>query len=185
MIIGLCGVAGSGKDSFYNFCSEYLFENKPCIRFAFADALKKDIEKFLIKEFGINPFTENRREKEIIRPLLVGYGMSKRNFCENYWIDKISDEVKENSLNNICFITDVRFHNEVDRIHELGGFCIYIKRNGVGPANQEEELNDPIVKSKCDFSFEWNSFPSIKSFKKEAKHLAFEFIKNILTNERV
>ena len=36
-------------------------------------------------------------------------------------------------------IPDVRFENEVEWIHSLGGTTIYIEREGVGPINDDEK----------------------------------------------
>tara|TARA_B100002019_G_scaffold289488_1_gene305206 strand:+ start:1023 stop:1562 length:540 start_codon:yes stop_codon:yes gene_type:complete len=156
MIIGLCGLARSGKDSFYNIAKDLKFNSKPCLRFAFADYLKTELDNFLIKQFQISSFTENSREKEIIRPTLVGYGMSKRKISNGrYWIDKLSLDILDKKEKYNCFITDVRFTNEVEQIKKWGGFCIHIERTGNPPANDEEKNEDPFLKSKSNHIFKW------------------------------
>lgn len=170
MIIGLCGLARSGKDSFYRIAKNLKFNKKPSIRFAFADCLKSELDNFLIENFKISSFTENPLEKEIIRPTLVGYGMSKRRSSNGmYWIDKLASNIlgKKEAYN--CFITDVRFVNEVEKIKEWGGICIHIERAGNPPANEEEKREDPFVSAKSNFRFKWDDLYKEKREEVESK----------------
>ena len=70
MIMGLCGLACSGKDTFFKFAKEHCLMNGiSCNRFAFADELKKEINDSLKAKLNISAFTEDSKEKELIRPL--------------------------------------------------------------------------------------------------------------------
>ena len=163
MIVGLCGLARSGKDSFFRISKKILEKNGvKCYRYAFADELKKDMVDFLEEKFNINPFTEDPEEKNLIRPLLVSYGMAKRNASEGrYWIEKIKNKISSDSRRlkkEYIFITDVRFPNETKFINDLGGFCIYIDREGNNPGNEEEAENDPLIKVECEEIFKWKNF---------------------------
>jgi hypothetical protein len=131
-----------------------------CHRFAFADELKKELDAFLVDNFEISAFTEDEKEKEIIRPLLVSYGMAKREISNGmYWISKIEPHIKKYpSPEKHAIVTDVRFGNEVDRINKMGGVSIHITREGNIPPNEEEAFNDPIVKAKCQAHFVWRNF---------------------------
>ena len=180
MIIGLAGVAGSGKDTFFNFCKDLNLNNSPSIRFAFADALKTELYSFLMEKFNISSFTENRDEKEMIRPMLVGYGMSKRKIDEDYWIKKVAPKLFKKKDSHNCFITDVRFHNEVDRIKELGGICIYIEKECSYAINDEEIYNDPFIRKKCTHKFYWPHIMPSTSFHNKGKKLVEKFFKNEL-----
>jgi hypothetical protein len=56
-------------------------------------------------------------------------------------------------------ITDVRYENEIDWIQqELKGSALYISREGILPANEEEEQNCPTLKNKSDLSINWKTF---------------------------
>tara|TARA_B100000085_G_scaffold280871_1_gene306521 strand:- start:1438 stop:1980 length:543 start_codon:yes stop_codon:yes gene_type:complete len=159
MIIGLCGLARSGKDSFFNFVKKFDFNEKPNMRLAFADELKKEIDNFLLSNFEISAFTEDIEEKKIIRPMLVAYGMQKRAISNGlYWINKIEQEIKLSQNKYNYFVTDVRFPNEVLKIKDMGGFCIHIEREGNIAPNSEEEKNDPIVKKESQYNFRWSDF---------------------------
>ena len=161
MIIGLGGLARSGKDTFYDYTSLFFKEKGVSVkRFAFADELKKEVDSFCVDSYGISAFTDDEKEKEIIRPILVAHGMIRREASEGlYWINKIKNEIKENSYaGKISVITDVRFENEIKEINSMGGKSIHITReNNIAP-NQEETENDPKVKSLSLYSFTWEDF---------------------------
>ena len=162
-IIGISGLARCGKDSFFNIASNILEEEGiKTKRFAFADCLKSECNEILEKYTGISAFTENTSEKEIIRPLLVTYGTHiRRKINPNCWIDKIDNEVKLFSTNELSFITDVRFENEIDWVKNIGGKSIHITREGILPPNKEEAENDPILSRKSDIKFSWKNFNEI------------------------
>lgn len=160
-LVGLCGLARSGKDSFYNFSKPILeSNNEQHKRYAFADALKEESDELLSKYVGISAFTEKTSEKEIIRPFLVTYGTHvRRKLNKNCWIEKIHDRVKSTIENGSwVFVTDVRYENEIDWIHSLGGKSIHIHREGNIAPNEEELENDPILKGKSDFLIDWEDF---------------------------
>ena len=160
-IIGLCGAARSGKDSFYTF-SKDIFKSNGILteRIAFADELKQECLKFLKDNTGLSPFTKDPKEKEIIRPFLVTYGTHiRRKLNPNCWIDRINKKAKNLISEGIVpIVTDVRYPNEADWIHSLGGKVIHISRFGIEPINTEERENDPILKNKADETLSWQTF---------------------------
>jgi hypothetical protein len=185
MIIGISGLARSGKDSFFEYSKPYLDSiSRKYTRLAFADALKQETDEFLKTNVGISSFTEKNSEKEIIRPFLVTYGTHiRRKLNQNCWIDKIQDSViKESQSGKVVFITDVRFENEIDWVHKIGGKSLHIKRfNNIAP-NEEELKNDPILRSKSNFNIEWKDFCEYQDG--NILNLVSEKIQSIL-NEKV
>lgn len=171
-LIGISGLARCGKDSFFEMSKPFLKDkNLNFRRFAFADALKEECDSFLKENTGISAFTENNKEKEIIRPLLVVYGTHiRRKMDENCWISKIEERVKKCiSLNQVVFITDVRFKNEIDWVHKLQGTSIHISReNNVAP-NEDERKNDPILRSSSCVKLEWENFSKENMYKMSNK----------------
>ena len=152
-LLGLCGNARAGKDTFFDLSRDLLNKRKVfTTRFAFADALKEECDSFLTKNLGISAFTENPEEKEIIRPFLVTYGTHlRRKLDPNCWISKIEPAVLSAiTQDQTAVITDVRFGNEADWIRSLGGITIHINRDGFGPANSDEAENEPILIEKSD-----------------------------------
>jgi hypothetical protein len=58
----------------------------------------------------------------------------------------------------ITFVTDVRFENEINWIHDLGGLSVYISRDGIKAPNQEELRNDPKLKKLSSLKLHWGDF---------------------------
>ena len=78
-LIGIAGYARSGKDTFFARSAKYLNDNGfEAKRYAFADALKSEVDSLLTEHTGLSAFTEKDSEKEIVRPLLVTYGTEIR-----------------------------------------------------------------------------------------------------------
>ena len=70
-LIGICGVARSGKDTL----AEIILNHKGGGKIlSIADALKRDLDPLLKKRIGHSAFSEDPAIKKIIRPLLVCYG---------------------------------------------------------------------------------------------------------------
>jgi len=160
-LIGVSGYARSGKDTFFERCKIHLEkEGKKCIRFAFADALKSEVDPLLSKHVGISAFTEKDVEKEVIRPLLVTYGTDiRRKLNPNCWIETIqSDVIKYLNKGYYVFITDVRFENEAHWIKLNGGSMVNIERLGVLPANHEEHRQKVLMKKHFNYKIVWPTF---------------------------
>ena len=158
-IIGICGVARSGKDTLCEIMQQ-IFPERNISRLAFADALKNECEDFLKDNLGISPFTTDEREKELIRPFLVTYGTHlRRKLNPNCWIEILSDTIRKRNGNNDFAITDARYPNEVEWIKSMGGTVIHVSRAGIKPANPEEKFHDPLLKQMADIKI---SIPTFK-----------------------
>ena len=70
-------------------------------------------------------------------------------------------------------IPDVRFQNEVEWIHSLGGTTIYIEREGINPINQDEEKYTKKLKNMCKFSFFWDN---LEDFERSGPKLVKAFL---------
>jgi hypothetical protein len=168
-MIGITGVARSGKDTFYSILAKY-FENKglKADRLAFADDLKKELNPFTIEKFKIDLTKCTNEEKEVIRPLMVSYGKCRRSQTEGkYWTSLLDMKIKNfNKQNIIPIITDVRYieykEDEYSWLKNNNGILIHISRkldngNLVQPANIEEKANDNKLKAVADFSVCWET----------------------------
>lgn len=187
LIIGISGVARSGKDTFASILTTQLKAvGKSVDKFAFADALKKDCDSFCKEKLGVSAFTQVPEEKLIIRPLLVWYGDAKRKQSNGrYWVDIIDNRLKESTA-DFCLVTDVRYdHYEKDEAdwikRERDGLLIHVSqfswtqlpttkvsqpqliRQFVPPANDHEMLNDPKVAKKADVRVEWENVGKLSS----------------------
>ncbi len=181
MIIGLCGVARSGKDSFYNFCKDLDFNSNPNFSFAFAEDLKSELNNFLLDSFGITAFTEDSKEKEIIRPMLVSYGMAKREMSNGaYWIKKIFKKILKMDqgvpfcYNNNCFITDVRFENEFNAVKALNGFTFQVNAFN-SPFKYDDKHESEILFPRFCESIIRNDFKNSKDLVEQVQRIIKEY----------
>ena len=169
-IIGVSGVAGVGKDTFFQLLSEVI----PCKRYALADELKKEVRQWTRLHYGIDSLDCTIEEKNLIRPFLVEHAGLKRKFTQGrHWIEKIHNSIVTDKFKGLKIITDLRFDEfEKDEVYwlknELNGVLVHISQyrlenrlnhNNVKvfrqPANLEESKNDPKLKKKSDFQIEW------------------------------
>lgn len=186
MIIGLSGVAGSGKDTFFSIFKE-LLKSRSVKRVALADLLKKEATTWTLPNYGIDALNCTREEKEIIRDFLVFHATRKRQETQGrHWIELVSKELqKYKESNDIAIITDIRYCDyEKDEIYwlkeELGGILVHVSmydlvpdphegallRHCVPPCNAEESRNDPKIKKMADIKVEW---PRLKQEDRESQ----------------
>lgn len=143
-IIGMCGYALSGKDTAALNLIELGFK-----RFAFADALKRDIKvmvDYACTASGIpKPDLDNPGEKSRVRNLYVAHGAYMRSLCPDIWVNRLITEIGDYPGNVV--ITDVRYANEVAAIEARGGVVVRIMR-GNFPANPEESKSFEQIETK-------------------------------------
>jgi len=167
-MIGITGVAKSGKDTLYKLLEKKFKEkNITSKRFALADALKEDIKEFIYLKFSISLDDLTPEQKELIRPILVAYGKIRRNLSKGrYWISLLEKEIEKNKELFLPIITDIRYAEfEMDELEwvleENKGLLIHVSRveNGkiVQPANSEEETNNEILLKKSHYKLIWCS----------------------------
>lgn len=181
VVIGVGGFARSGKDTFVKIAKKILKEHGySSIKLAFADALKEEIDPFLKENYSISAWTDDTEEKKVIRPFLVAHGCGKRaQSAGKYWVDKIDQAIEGIHFSeDVIFISDCRFPNEVDWVHnKWGGWFVHLskysvlsgmqydsftgKETGVKEwkqldeaPNEEEAKNDPICAKKADYCLE-------------------------------
>jgi hypothetical protein len=166
-IIGLSGVAGSGKDL---FC-KVLLEKAPKYKsLSLASRLKSDLRDKIIDEYNIDIFNCSREEKNSVRQELVDYGGKKRaETMGRFWIEKLNPEITK--LNEPVCITDIRYDDyEFDEVFwlkkELKGVLVHIERSVIlnnnkkiiEAANEEERRNDPKLKDGASYNVRWPTF---------------------------
>lgn len=168
-MIGLTGVARSGKDTFYCILRRYLKEkNIESQRIALADNLKSELGDFVKEKFKIDLSKCDGLDKELIRPLMVAYGKCRRIQTEGkYWTGLVESKIKDFKKNNtIPIITDIRYieykEDEYAWLKNHNGILIHISRkldDGtlIPPANIEEKANDNKLKAVADFSICWDT----------------------------
>lgn len=164
MLIGFSGKKGSGKSYF----ADYLVNNKLFIKLSFASPLK-EITKILfnlsdedvkdpIKKELINP-KFNASPRELMQWLgtdIMREEFNKKfNYSGSIWIDSIKDKVKTLLEDNKdVVIDDVRFQNEVDMIHSLGGIVINLHNDLDNTLNNSTSTHSS-ENQKLTFNYEF------------------------------
>lgn len=198
-IIGISGVAGAGKDLFYETLSEKVASQ----RFSLGDQLKREIAPYCLQHFGIDPLNCSREEKNLIRRCLVSHASLKRELTEGrYWINKVDPLVKDhifrqftdNSLGDFTCITDIRYNqyknDEVSWLkNELKGILVHVsqfkiinsKRIFLPPANPDEASQDLDLKANADYVYECQYIGGSQEHVKKtfSDSVIKDFLKNI------
>lgn len=142
MIIGLSGVARSGKDTI----ADHLVENYGFKKVSFADPIREalyrlnpeiDVDGYdmrLKTAVDLMGWEQLKESSSSIRGLMqrMGTEVGRQMFGENIWVDTA---LKDITPADKIVITDVRFPNEADAIQATGGKLWRVERSGVGPAN--------------------------------------------------
>lgn len=158
-LIGLCGLAGAGKD-FTHQTIETFFENDPkttVFRVSFADGLRYEIQELFdpdpdayIPALWTKPYPEG------IRWILQHYGTEFRRVQDpDYWVKKAQGYIEElDQVGYVVVVTDVRFDNEATMIKDLGGMVVQVDaprgiragRIGTLPdeSHASEEIDFPV-----------------------------------------
>jgi dephospho-CoA kinase len=171
-LIGICGQAGSGKDTISD-----LFESHGFTKIAFADPIKRSIMDWYgfseEQVFGPSEFRNKLDKKVNLTPRFVLQTIGTeiaRQIDELTWVN-YAMRVVDILLNNRCvhycqrrgvchsiytsprigvIISDVRFINEINNIKKHGGKVIKIVRDGSGLSgssgkhqSENEMLNIP------------------------------------------
>jgi hypothetical protein len=165
IVIGVGGFARSGKDTFVKIARKILKEHGySSMKLAFADALKEEIDPFLVTNYGISAWTDDTEQKKIIRPFLVAHGCGKRQQTNGqYWVDKIDKEIEGVRCEDVIFISDCRFPNEVDWVHQKwGGWFVHVKKFSM--------VND------VEYKFDYEAHPELDGTEHPEQYYPDDFI---------
>jgi len=182
-IIGISGYARSGKDLFTTVAQKVLNEHGiKSEKFALAYELKNDLKSLIKTKIGIDVFTDDTQKKSIIRPLLVAYGDTMRKTSEGkYWTAKVAQRINKSKA-DVIFITDIRYdvypEDECNWLRrKMNGKLVHVTKFKLGTVpqgkrfskdkivkiydaapNDHELLNNPKVKAKANYAFEWEDY---------------------------
>ena len=148
-VIGIKGYANSGKDTI----AEFLVEEHGYVQMAFADGVRALAHRLdpvvhandngaalFLKDVVDVKGWEWAKEHTNAREFLVNLGAGAREIINPYvWVDILRERVMELPTAVNVVISDVRYANEARMIRGLGGRIWEVRREGVGPANDEEE----------------------------------------------
>ncbi|MFA5722493.1 MAG: hypothetical protein WC940_02935 [Candidatus Paceibacterota bacterium] len=145
-IIGVTGLAGSGKTTFV----DTFYDCFPCkiniIKLNFSDELKVIAKiMFHLSDEDVNTQEGKKRYvddyKLTVRELLQRLGTEIcRSIHNDYWINCYTHKINENNP-QIVLTGDVRFENEVNYIKSTGGIVVKIVRPELKPETHISENN--------------------------------------------
>jgi hypothetical protein len=188
-VIGLNGLAGSGKDLFFNLLQKEL-PRVTVTRFALADILKDELFHHVYSLYRIDLYRCTREEKNLVRPMMVAHGKVRRSMTNGkYWTDKLTESINNHfklSPNSIACVTDVRYdiypEDEVFWLKEkMHGKLVHIslyeedddgERVFVQPPNSDEAENDPKIRSQADYRVVWPKLIGPKNLSPDWSHLS-------------
>ena len=167
-LIGVCGVARSGKDTAVQLIIDVAESvGLSAQRFALADELKIALRPTLINTYNIDILNCTPEEKEKVRPELVEYGKQLREQTNGkFWTDILYSKITESTC-DIAVVSDIRYcfyeEDEVQWLKKLGGALIHVTRHENGtiiqPPNQDEKENDPKLINLSDIDLVWPTAP--------------------------
>ena len=141
MIIGICGLIGSGKDTI----ADHLVKDHKFVKISFADKLKDTVatlfewdrdlldgkteQSRLWREQEDHFWSKELKKKVTPRYVLQVFGTEcmRDGFYDGIWVSMLKKKVTENPDIN-WVIPDVRFENEVKVLKEIGGEVRWVKR---------------------------------------------------------
>lgn len=177
-IIGISGMATSGKDTFCLIAKEILEKNGFRVKqYSFAKILKDEIDPFLTKVCGVSAWTKDPEEKKDIRDFLVWYGTTWwRKRDPKRWIRGVDLNLKSDKDNvDYALVSDARYPNEGEWVHSWEGYLVHIsaykiettryelggkwikEKNYLNAPNEQERMNDPLMKEMSDYKVEWEA----------------------------
>jgi hypothetical protein len=146
MVIGICGLISSGKDTI----ADYLIKNHTFHKISFADKLKDSVSAMFSwdRELLDGKTNESRKWREevdaywtsetgrTITPRLVlqefGTECMRNGFYDGIWVSLTKKKIIENPNMNFV-LPDTRFPNEAKMLYDIGGEVWRVKR-GQDPA---------------------------------------------------
>jgi len=141
MIIGICGLIGSGKGS----VADILVEEHDYIKLSFADKLKDGVASVFNWDRQMlegdnddsrkwreqkDQFWSNETGQEITPRLILqlfGTDCMRNGFFDGIWVSLVKQHLLESKGKNFV-IPDVRFENEAKMIRSLGGKICQVRR---------------------------------------------------------
>ena len=150
--ISFSGKICSGKDTM----GEYFKKTFPnAIQLSFGNELKNEAQNFIdnikkdknykpedmteevynkLKKIAINTKNNTRDHTEEMRIVLQTYGTEyRRALNKNYWVNKVKKIIEDNP-DDLFYITDARFINEIEMLESLGTFLVKLD------VSEEEQL---------------------------------------------
>ena len=184
LLMGITGLAQSGKDTFAKILAEELYKQTDhlFILMAYAHELKlkvqKDFDLSYEKLWGNEKEIEDKRYKKPFgyhggvradrdklpniywtpREIMQNYGQFYRTIDYYFWVKHLFGIIKHNDYKNVI-ITDIRHQNEAQSIVDSGGYIIKIIREDKAEIHNQQHISETAMSGydKIDFIIKNNS----------------------------
>lgn len=184
-LIGLGGKLTAGKD----VVADYLVEKHGYVKLGMSDALHDAMmvlnpivyvnhtydEEFTyveaIQEYG---YVKTKELFPEARRLLQALGteVGRKMFGENVWVDIMTRKIQERRDAGLSVaVTGIRFPNELEMIHDLGGWSVWVHRPGLESTDTHDSENSVRME---DFQVIVNNDSTIEVLRDRAKGLALD-----------
>lgn len=152
MIVGLCGLAGAGKDTL----ARHLAAHHGFARLSFGAVLKDVVaalfgwDRYLLEgdteesrafRERVDPWWSERLDTPDFSPRralqIVGTDVFRRHFADGVWVSAVE---KRLSCHDRVVVTDCRFPNEIDMVRRHGGIVVHVRRPDCEPTWLEDYM---------------------------------------------
>lgn len=159
-LILISGYAQSGKDTYADAITAVLGDRQVS-RFKFAHILRNALwGAFQSLHSPSDPWTEDPEQKIAMRPLMVELARFARAENKDVFVNATLRMIEHWMVgdNKVAIVSDLRYFNEYQRAKEWGEangvrvLRVWVERDGIGPANEEEEwsINELNGKAHMD-----------------------------------
>lgn len=177
LLLGITGLARSGKDTFAKMLVEELYKqtNNIFSLMAYAHELKlrvqEDFDLSYEQLWGADKEKIDTRYMKTLKPccqecvkdkssnccwspreILQNYGEFYRTIDHLFWTKHLFGVIKNNNYENVI-ITDIRYPDEADPIIERGGYIIKINRENRDCINNEQHVSETSMSNYNNIAF--------------------------------
>ena len=168
-VVGIAGTDGSGKSSLAEAVMSSVGDRLVGVRAPFAEQLRHEIKELLDRDLRNNHRIPDgwmvdfspadpweKPTPSWMRSLLRGWGDYKRSINPDYWVESWRGlvqflDARKTPRELLIIADDIRYVNELEAIHNLGGVVLYLDDAAVPDHQLLHELLD--VREMADIGF--------------------------------
>ena len=155
-VVGIAGTDGSGKSSLAEAVMSSVGDRLVGVRAPFAEQLRHQLQDVLIKDGYSTADVWQKPTPDWLRHLLRGWGDYKRSINPDYWVESWRGliqflDARKTPRELLIIADDIRYVNELEAIHNLGGVVLYLDDAAVPDHQLLHELLD--VREMADIGF--------------------------------
>jgi cytidylate kinase len=204
LLIGITGLAQSGKDTFAEMLAKELDRQTSClfVLMAYAHELKlrvqKDFDLSYEQLWGTEKEIEDKRYKKPFgyhggvrsdrdelpglywtpREIMQNYGQFYRTIDYSFWVKHLFGVIKQNDYKNVI-ITDIRYPNEAKPIVDSDGYIIKITRGNKAEIHNQYHSSEISMDKYDKIDFVVGNNDTLD----ELRHNAVDVVKQIVDAE--